>query len=178
MPWCRKKGWQNLIDIFLKLPENTRLILVGGGEYMDQLKAKYVSEKRIFFTGFQPDPLQWMVQMNVFVLPTLFPFESLPTVVIEALYCGLPVIATKLGDIENMITDENTDNKAGFVIDFDGKNLDEKQLYERLKYLYDNPEAIEEMKKTAKSAFRKFEMGQCMKSYRQEYKKILKFFPF
>ncbi|MBK7560806.1 MAG: glycosyltransferase family 4 protein [Chitinophagaceae bacterium] len=168
-----KKGWQILIDVFLKLPENTRLILVGGGEYMDQLKAKYVSEKRITFTGFQLDPLQWLVQMHVFVLPTLFPFESLPTVVIEALYCGLPVIATKLGDIENMITDENTDKKAGFVIDFDGKNLDKIQLYERLKYLYDNPEVIYEMKNTAKAAFQKFQMGKSMKSYRQEYKKLL-----
>jgi glycosyltransferase involved in cell wall biosynthesis len=168
-----QKGWQLLIDTFLKFPVNTKLLLVGGSEYLDGLKLKYAGESRIVFTGFQPDPISWMIRMDVFVLPTYYDGESLPTAVMEALYCGLPVVATNMGEIERMITDNTTGKKAGFVIDFDGKNLNQDQLYERMKYLYDNPEVIQEMKKNAKVAFSKFNMEECVSAYLNEYQKLL-----
>jgi glycosyltransferase involved in cell wall biosynthesis len=111
--------------------------------------------------------------MDVFVLPTYYSGESLPTAVMEALYCGLPVIATNVGDVERMITNESIGKKAGFVIDFDGMNLNKDQLYEKMKYLYDNPEVIQEMRKNAKNAFLKFDMEQCVSAYRNEYQKLL-----
>lgn len=165
-----QKGWQLLIDAFLKFPVNTNLLLVGGSEYVDGLKLKYSGESRITFAGFQPDPISWMIQMDVFVLPTYYAGESLPTAVTEALYCGLPVIATNMGEIERMITDDSTGKKAGFVIDFDGKNLNKDQLYERMKSLYDSHEVIQEMKKNAKGAFSKFNMEECIEYYKQVYK--------
>lgn len=170
---AEKKGWQVLINAFLKMPDNTRLLLVGGSEYMKCLETKYAENNRIIFTGFQKDPLQWMMQMDVFVLPTLYPFESLPSVITEALYCGLPIVATNVGEIERMITDEGTGKKAGFIIDFDGQNLNKDQLYEMMKYLYDNPEVIQEIKKNTKGAFFKFNMDKCVSDYRIEYQKQL-----
>lgn len=166
-----QKGWQLLIDSFLKLPGNCRLLLVGGGEYLESLEEKYAGDKRIVFTGFQTEPVNWMKQMDVFVLPTLFPFESLPSVIIEALSCGIPVVATDVGEIKTMITDENSGDRAGFVIGFDGINLDTEQLDERLRFLYDNPEKVKELGQIALRAFRKFEMGKCVSGYINLYKK-------
>lgn len=168
-----QKGWQLLIDAFLKLPDNCRLLLVGGGEYLENLKHKYRVNERIVFTGFQSDPIGWMQQMDVFALPTLFPFESLPTVIIEALSCGLPVVATNVGEIENMIKDESTGEEAGYVIEFDGKNLNSDRLYAKLKFMYDNPEKMKELGQIALRAFRKFEMGECVSAHISLYNKIL-----
>jgi len=165
-----QKGWQLLINAFLKLPPNTKLLLVGGGKYINELKIKYASEKRIIFTGFQADPIGWMRQMDVFVLPTLYPFESLPNVITEALSCHLPVVATNVGEIEEMITDKSTGQKAGFVIDFDGKTLNEDQLYEKLKYIYGHPEQAKEMRSIAGRAAMKFDMQKCVDSYVKLYR--------
>ena len=111
--------------------------------------------------------------MDVFVLPTLYPYESLPNVITEALYCNLPIVATNVGEIERMITDESTGKKSGFVIDFDGKDLNEAQLYEKLKWLYENPSVRDEMKTTAGVVFLKFSMESCVFAYRQAYRKLL-----
>lgn len=167
-----QKGWKILIEAFLKMPADTKLLLVGGSDYLDTLKAKYGTNKRIVFTGFQQDTFQWMHQMDVFVLPTLYPYESLPTVITEALCCGLPVIATNVGEIETMITDEHTGQKAGFIIDFDGISLNESQLVEKLLFLYQHPTIRKQMQETAVKAFQKFDMNKCANAYLEVYAKL------
>lgn len=170
----KEKGWELLIEAFLKMPDNTKLLLVGGGKYMDELKATYSENSRIIFAGFQPDPMRWMQQMDVFVLPTIYPYESLPTVIMEALHCGLPVIATNVGEIENMITDDKTGQKAGFVIDFDGIGVNKQELLSRLMHLYQNPLEAEEMSKIAKGTAIKFSMEKCVGAYQRIYTTVLK----
>ncbi|HEX7903828.1 MAG TPA: glycosyltransferase family 4 protein [Chitinophagaceae bacterium] len=168
-----EKGWELLIKEFVKLPPDCRLLLAGYSDYVDGLKKKYACVPNIIFAGFQPDPLNFISQLDIMIFPTLLPFEALPTVITEALYCSIPVIATNVGEVEKMITDKETRKMAGYVIDFDGKNLNEVQLYQRMKYFYDNPEKILEMSITAHEAFKKFNMDKCAKDYLQEYQNLL-----
>jgi glycosyltransferase involved in cell wall biosynthesis len=168
---AEKKGWQILINAFLKMPSATRLLLVGGSEYMEGLKTKYKENSRIIFTGFQSDPLQWMVQMDVFVLPTLYPFESLPNVITEALYCGLPIVATNVGEIERMITDDESGKKAGFVVDISDKGIAVEELYNQLFFLYNHPEELAILAEIAKRCSNKFDMSLCVNSYIKVYRK-------
>jgi teichuronic acid biosynthesis glycosyltransferase TuaC len=48
---------------------------------------------------------RWMAASNVFSLPSYH--EGCPNVVIEALRCGCPVVATQVGGIPEMITEQN-----------------------------------------------------------------------
>lgn len=169
----QQKGWQLLIDTFLRLPANCNLLLVGGGEYLDRLKSNYSEEKRILFTGFQADTVSMMRHMDVFVLPTFYPFESLPNVISEALQCGLPVVATDVGEIRQMITDAETGNEAGFVIKTKDQQPDAEELYDRLKYLYDHPDERMKMAVIAKAASKKFDMEKCIAAYQQLYRELL-----
>jgi glycosyltransferase involved in cell wall biosynthesis len=72
-----------------------------------------------------------MLQMDLFVLPTLFPFESLPTVIIEALSCRLPVIATWVGEIEKMLSAGPAGEKAGMLVDLGANEYNHSRLAEK-----------------------------------------------
>lgn len=166
------KGWQLLIDAFLKLPGDTQLILVGGSEYMDLLKRKYESERRIVFAGFQANTGKWLAQIDLFVLPTLFPFESLPTVIIEALSHGLPVIATRVGEVEKMLATEVEGEIAGSLLDPEKGELTASAIAEKIKYFYENREQLRLSSMNALVAFRKFSMDTCLASYMKIYREI------
>lgn len=81
------------------------LVLVGAGSYVDELRRRPLPEGAIL-AGFSANTLEYVQHFDVGLLPTLFPHESLPTVVIEYVYCGKPVIASDVGEIEQMIRSE------------------------------------------------------------------------
>lgn len=78
----------------LRLP-NARLMIVGGGE--DEGLLRRLSEQlgisdRVIFAGFQADPSPFYLTSDLFVLSS--DYEGLPTVLLEALSCGLRVVST------------------------------------------------------------------------------------
>ncbi|HEX2607633.1 MAG TPA: glycosyltransferase family 4 protein [Flavisolibacter sp.] len=167
----KEKGWNALLKAFETLPDTARLILVGEGDYLTQLQQSNTNN-RITFTGFHPDPVSIMEQFDVLVLPTLFPFESLPSVIVEALYVGLPIIATRVGEIETMIQDAPSGKFAGFTIPYDGKSYDVALLSKYLRQLMMDKSMRQEMAVVAKRAFRKFNMGICIEKYRELYHRL------
>jgi glycosyltransferase involved in cell wall biosynthesis len=169
----KEKGWDILINTFNRLPLGCKLILAGEGRYLDTLRKKYSDNTRIFFAGFYPDPVGLLKNIDVLVLPTLYPFETLPTIVIEALYAGVPVIASDIHEIKRMITDDETSEFAGYLIPFNGINLDADELYARMLCLYENPQLLEQFSKVAKKAFRKFDINKCIENYTDIYKQLL-----
>ena len=166
------KGWETLITSFKQLPEDADLYLAGESDYLNDLKKGYKEDQRIHFLGYCNDIEAFYNKLDVFVLPTLFPYESLPNVIIESLFYGVPVIATDVGEIANMLKDDDG-KRAGFLLDkVDGKiNID--QLKDQLLYLYNNPNVLTEMKDLAKKAFEKFNMETCVADYISLYNRIL-----
>lgn len=73
---------------------NGNLVLVGDGSSRVELEDLALSLKlkhRIFFVGTQNNPFNFMKNAQLFVLSSKF--EGLPSVIIEALIVGVPVIA-------------------------------------------------------------------------------------
>jgi glycosyltransferase involved in cell wall biosynthesis len=85
--------------------------LVGKGPLFEEYSAKYAFSN-LHFLGFADDDrLRELYQTNdVFVLPTLF--EGMPTVVLEAMAYGMPVIVTDVG-----ATLELVDASNGMIIE-------------------------------------------------------------
>jgi glycosyltransferase involved in cell wall biosynthesis len=106
------KGVQYLINamnqIHDKIPD-ARLIIIGDGIERERLEALSIQvgiQEYVQFVGEVPHEkvLSFMRQADVFVLPSLS--EGFPMVIIEALACGLPIVASRVGGIPEIIMDE------------------------------------------------------------------------
>ncbi|OGV96274.1 hypothetical protein A2W24_04005 [Microgenomates group bacterium RBG_16_45_19] len=104
------KGLSYLLEAsadFLQASPRLRLILVGDGEQRDELRHRAISlgiQERVIFTGFRKDMENVYSDLDILVLPSLT--EGLPTVVIEALSAGLPIVATRVGAVPDLVTPE------------------------------------------------------------------------
>lgn len=112
----KRKAIDVLIKAFASL-ENCRLNIIGGGPELENLKALAQSlglSERINFTPelSHKELGKKLNECDCFVLPSRA--ETFGVVYIEAMACGLPVIATRCGGPEYIVTDDN-----GILVDVD-----------------------------------------------------------
>lgn len=95
-----EKGHWHLIRVFSELRKKIpcKLVICGEGslnEYLRQVACELNIIDDVIFQGWSENPYKYMAKATVFVQPSLS--EALPNVIIEALYCGCPVIAADCG---------------------------------------------------------------------------------
>jgi glycosyltransferase involved in cell wall biosynthesis len=93
----RQKDFQTLIKAFSLLDETivAKLVILGEGELrqeLEKLAATLNISERVVMPGFVSNPYAWMRAADLFVLSSAW--EGLPTVLIEAMACGTPVVST------------------------------------------------------------------------------------
>src|SRR6185312_10673278 len=109
------KGWEEAIEAFMLLDKpGTHLVFIGDSDYVQDLKTKYAAQVNVHFVGFSSEPLEWINLFDVGLLPSTYPSESLPNVIVEYLRCNKPVIASDAGEIKKMISYMGSD--AGIII--------------------------------------------------------------
>ena len=164
------KGWRECIEAFRKIEIscNVALILVGEGKYLHQLKREYSYVKRLYFTGFSSNSIDWIQGFDIGVLPTRD--DNLPTSIIEYLYCEKPVIATDIGEISDMISSADG-VKAGFTLKLNSSGrVDTDNLAECMKAYLDDDMLYNKHKVLTKKAILKFDMKKCVSNYKKLYK--------
>jgi glycosyltransferase involved in cell wall biosynthesis len=92
-----QKDFQTLIRAFARVrgKQCARLMILGEGEdrpHLESLVRKLGLVGDVAMPGFVADPLSYMRRSRAFVLSSRW--EGLPTVLIEAMACGTPVIST------------------------------------------------------------------------------------
>jgi len=111
------KGIFELLDAFGSLEScrpNLRLAYVGDGPGAEELRSKTMGlglEDRVSLVGScsSQKVARWLAATNVLALPSYR--EGYPNVVIEALSCGRPVIATDVGGIPELV-----DGSSGILV--------------------------------------------------------------
>lgn len=105
------KGLEDLIRAFEQVSEalpSARLTIAGDGElrsYLELLADELDLSKRVEFAGMLRSPVavrRCMLEHDVFVLPSHG--ETFGMVLAEALACGRPVVATRCGGPESIVT--------------------------------------------------------------------------
>ena len=108
-----------LADSLCKSFPETHFVLVGdpfpGYEPILEEVKREIRDKRletsVSYLGFREDIPEVMVSLDVFVLPSVMP-DSFPTVILEAMAAGKPVVATRSGGASEMVINGET----GFLI--------------------------------------------------------------
>ena len=152
------KGQEHFILAMEKLIQkknNVYGIIIGdafqGQEWrMDEL-LKVIHEKKlddsIKLCGFRKDILQIYQIIDLLVLSSI-QYDSFPTVVLEAMSCGIPTVAYRCGGVEEMITQEEN----GILVE--QGNIEE--LSRSIESFLTNAEKYERAEKEAKRIFNHF----------------------
>lgn len=104
------KGLDLLLQAWVGLPAAVRrdsaLILVGDGSERAPLErlCRELGAEGVRFAGLQSDVRAWYWSADLFALPSHS--EGLSNALLEAMACGLPVIATRVGGALDFVKDE------------------------------------------------------------------------
>jgi glycosyltransferase involved in cell wall biosynthesis len=103
------KGYPDLLAAARRVVDRVataRFVAVGRGPLEDELLEQHARlglGDRFAFLGFRPDAVRVMSAFDVFCLPSHH--EGLPVALMEALALGLPVVATQVGGVAELVTD-------------------------------------------------------------------------
>ena len=112
--FVKMKGFHHLLDAVSQLKDiiekPLRVILVGDGPQLEVLRQmaidKGISDSlEILPPMAQSELVKIYQQADVFCLPSFS--EGLPCVVIEAMACGVPVVATDVGGVSEVLDDQS-----------------------------------------------------------------------
>lgn len=131
---------ESVVKIKLEHP-NIRIIIAGTGTQSDSLKQKTENlgiDEIVDFKGYSSfDKIkEFYRQSTVVIVPSLYP-DNLPTVCIEAMAVGRPVVGSQIGGIPELIID----GKTGIL--FSPGNSDE--MARRINELLRNKQLIKNM---------------------------------
>jgi glycosyltransferase involved in cell wall biosynthesis len=108
----REKAHLDLIQAFKRLRETNadsslKLVIVGDGPERARLEAAAESFKeRVVFTGQLSDVQPFYALADVFVLPSHS--EGSPNVLLEAMAANVPIVATAVGGVPEMVADNES----------------------------------------------------------------------
>jgi glycosyltransferase involved in cell wall biosynthesis len=104
-----QKDYPNLLGaarILVDRGIRVRFCAVGQGPQEDDvhaLRRQLGLDQTVLLTGYRPDAVRVLAASDLFVLASRF--EGLPVALMEALALGLPVVATSVGGIPEVVTD-------------------------------------------------------------------------
>ena len=111
-----EKNHEGLLRIFqlvLKKKPDMQFVLAGDGPLFSSIQEKVKAlclESNVHLLGRRTDVAALMKQSKMVVLPSII--EGLPGVLLEAMYCRVPVIANNVGAIPHLLAD-----KRGVVLE-------------------------------------------------------------
>ncbi|WP_206831084.1 glycosyltransferase family 4 protein [Alicyclobacillus fructus] len=160
-----RKGIRELIMAFFRIsgdhPE-VHLYLVGDGpdrEKFENLAHRAATPDRIHFVGFVPDPEAYMDGSTVFVLASRE--ESFALVIPEARALGLPIVATNVGGIPEVLDG----GQAGLLVE--PMNVD--ALEAGIRRVLDSRELREELSSRALAGLDRFQVERMCRETLEVY---------
>lgn len=154
-------GLLRAFRLLLSEHPNCYLNLLGDGELMPQVKAlaqELGISERISFLGSQSNVYPYLRDADIFVLPS--DYEGMPMTIIEAMGTGLPIVATQVGGVPDMI--EN--GKSGLLT-----ACDEAEVARAMARLVSDEELRENLGRKAKEESKRFSAAYMAEEYCKSY---------
>lgn len=105
----KEKGVETLLAAWRKMGERIPLLLAGGGALTEEVRAATVSMPHVKYLGQIPSSRLFEVIKGArfLVLPSLC-YENFPMTVAEAYACGVPIVASELGAMKEVVANGRT----------------------------------------------------------------------
>lgn len=140
----RQKDQATLIRAFQNL--DAELVLVGDGPSLvtiRQLVDRLGIRDKVKFLGFRQDIAKILADVQIFTL--ISHWEGLPCTIIEAMRAGLPVVASDVGGIKEIVIN----NETGYLV----SRGNVQELRQKLTYLLNNEQVRVSMGKLARQKY-------------------------
>lgn len=127
-----EKGYRYLVealDILIKEGIDARLIIIGEGRERNSLEravAHYGLAENVIMPGYRENARDYLPYFKVFAVSSLT--EGLPVTILEAMHAKIPIVATRVGGIPEVLQD----NHGGLLVE----PLSPKNLSEAIRLFY------------------------------------------
>ena len=152
----------------LKDYQNIKFLIIGDGDYLSIMRTELFYQENIGqvrFLGYRDDVYSILPACDIFVLPTLH--ETLSNALLEASSFGLPLIASDVGGVPEIITN----GVNGFLV----KPSNSRELSEAIFNLASDKNMCSKMGEAArKNLEKKFSVDTILIKIDNAYKKVLK----
>ena len=163
-----EKGYEDLLRAFAAIDgqaSNAHLVLVGDGpqrQFLHELHLQLGLRGRVTFAGIQHDVGQWLAGADLYVQPSRR--EGLPLALLEAMAVGIPVIATSVGDVGQLITDR----QDGYLVPAENPTALAAKLDELLGTLDRQRPLIDAAKRLVRATYSEQQMIRAVESVYEE----------
>ena len=145
---CEEKGLTTLLRAWHRLPTAIPLRIVGEGPIRQELERKVEAWglDDVRFMGWQPrDNVLAIIKKARFLLFASEWYETFGRTAIEAFACGVPVVASRLGAMEEIVEDQ----RSGLYF----TPADPEDLAEKVEWAWSHPERMRDMGREARREF-------------------------
>lgn len=164
------KGHEDIINacplIFTEIPD-LKVFFIGDGPIrgkLEEMVYKNGLQERIIFLGHCDNIAEVTSALDIAVLASHF--EGMGRVILEAMAAGLPVVATRVGGIPDLVVDQET----GFLVE----PHNPEQLAQFIIYLAFNPELRKQMGYAGKQRVdKRFNVNTMIEQIDQLYQEVL-----
>ena len=154
-------GLLEAFQLFQKKYPNSLLRLIGEGDLRDEIE-RYVKEnglsEKVCLLGKQANVHPYLTDADMFILPSYY--EGVPMTIIEAMGTGLPIVATNVGGIPDLLSD----GKTAILT-----SLDVKEIAGALERYAESAELRRNYGQAALAASARFDATQMTREYLRIY---------
>ena len=139
------------------------LVIVGEGperKRIEQIIANHKLQNKIKLLGNIPEAYKYLKAFDVFCLPSVK--EGFPWVILEAMQAQIPIVATTVGALPEIIANE----KEGFLV----APKNPEALKEKISFLLQNPEQAKKMAQKAKEKSALFTLEKMVEATKSVYR--------
>jgi UDP-glucose:(heptosyl)LPS alpha-1,3-glucosyltransferase len=155
----QRKGLRFAIEALANAPD-WHLLVVGEGdvEHFRGLATRHATQDRVHFAGRQTNTVPFYSAASAFVFPTVY--EAAPLVAYEAAAMGLPLLATRVSGIEDLLEE----GVNGWFVERDAESI-----ARRLGDLQRDPEQRRRMAAAARESALAYDWERVIDMYVEAY---------
>lgn len=154
------KDHETVLKALQILPENFKLIFVGGGFLVEKVKATAAAlnlTNRVQFLGFRTDVYSILKSCDYGILSSNW--EGFGIVVLEYMACGLPAIGTNVEGLKDLLQDPNTRFEVG----------DFQELAQKINYFENHAQQIKQRIEQQNEFIKNFSLSQAAIQHQNVY---------